>query len=204
MVKQHNDQRKKDNDHQNTIQKTKDRATWTPLKIGGELMYSGRVGSPCSICGTCRVILVTNRWWTHVLRTSRQSLIHMWHLCYSCYKPVVNSCAPDELAVSPPYVALVVLFLLQTGGELMCSGRVGSPWSICGTCVILVTNRWWTHVLRRVGSVCSICGTCRVILATNRWWTHVLRTSRQSLIHMWPLSCYSCYKPVVNPCTPDE
>jgi hypothetical protein len=60
MVRQHTDQRKKDNDLQNTIQKTKDRATWTPLKT------------------------------------------------------VVNSCAPDELAVTAPYVAPVVLFLLQT------------------------------------------------------------------------------------------
>jgi len=60
MVRQQNDQRKKDNDLQNTTQKTKDRATWTPLKTSGELMCSGRVGSPCSICGTSRVILVTN------------------------------------------------------------------------------------------------------------------------------------------------
>ena len=33
------------NDLQNTTQKTKDRATQTPLKIGGELRCSGRVGS---------------------------------------------------------------------------------------------------------------------------------------------------------------
>jgi len=93
-----------------------------------------------------------NWWWTHVLRKSSQSLLHMWHL--SC------------------------LFLLQSDGELMCSGRVGSP--------------------------CSISGTCRIILVTNRWWTHVLRTSRLSLLHMWHLSCYSCYKPVVNSCAQDE
>jgi hypothetical protein len=31
-----------------TLQKTKDRAKRTPLKIMGELMYSGRVGSSCS------------------------------------------------------------------------------------------------------------------------------------------------------------
>jgi len=30
-----------------------------PLKTGGELMCCGRVGSPCSICGTRHVILVT-------------------------------------------------------------------------------------------------------------------------------------------------
>ena len=32
---------------------TKDRATQTPLKSGGELGFSGRVCSSCSTCGTC-------------------------------------------------------------------------------------------------------------------------------------------------------
>ena len=40
--------------------KTKDRVTRTPLKTGGELRYSGRVGSSCSTIGTRRVNLVTN------------------------------------------------------------------------------------------------------------------------------------------------
>jgi hypothetical protein len=40
--------------------KTKDRVTRTPLKTGGELRCSGRVGSSCSTNGTRRVNLVTN------------------------------------------------------------------------------------------------------------------------------------------------
>ena len=40
--------------------KTKDRVTRTPLKIGGELWSSGRVGSSCSTSGIRRVNLVTN------------------------------------------------------------------------------------------------------------------------------------------------
>ena len=43
--------------------KTKDRVTRTPLKTGGELKCSGRVGSSCSTCvvvGCRRVNLVTN------------------------------------------------------------------------------------------------------------------------------------------------
>jgi hypothetical protein len=39
---------------------TKDRVTWTPLKTGGELRYSGRVSSSCSSSGTRRGNLVTN------------------------------------------------------------------------------------------------------------------------------------------------
>ena len=35
--------------------KTKGRATWTPLKIGRELRYSGRVSSSCYTSGTRRV-----------------------------------------------------------------------------------------------------------------------------------------------------
>ena len=40
--------------------KTKDRVTWTPLKTGGELRCSGKVGSSCSTSDTRRVNLVTN------------------------------------------------------------------------------------------------------------------------------------------------
>ena len=38
---------------------TKDRVTRTPLKTGGELRCSGRVGSPCPTSDTRRVNLVT-------------------------------------------------------------------------------------------------------------------------------------------------
>jgi hypothetical protein len=52
MDRQHYGQQLKDkitnNDLQNTAQKTKDRATRTPLKIGCELMYSGCVNFSCS------------------------------------------------------------------------------------------------------------------------------------------------------------
>ena len=44
----------------NHTYKTKDRVTQTPRKTGSELRCSGRVGSSCSISGTCRVNLVTN------------------------------------------------------------------------------------------------------------------------------------------------
>jgi len=42
------------NDLQNMTHKTKDRVTRTPLKTGGELMFSGRVSSSCSCCGIRR------------------------------------------------------------------------------------------------------------------------------------------------------
>jgi hypothetical protein len=41
--------------------KTKDRVTRTPVKTGGELRCSGRVGSSCSTSGTRHVNLVTNQ-----------------------------------------------------------------------------------------------------------------------------------------------
>ena len=40
--------------------KTKDRVTRSPLKIEGELRWSGRVGSSCSTSDTRRVNLLTN------------------------------------------------------------------------------------------------------------------------------------------------
>ena len=49
---------------QTTIYKTyiknKDRVTRAPIKTGGELRCSGRVGSSCSTSGIRRVNLVTN------------------------------------------------------------------------------------------------------------------------------------------------
>ena len=49
--RQYDGQTKKDiatNNHlQNITQKTKDWAIWTPLKIGDEFIYSGRVSSSC-------------------------------------------------------------------------------------------------------------------------------------------------------------
>ena len=64
-------------DLQSTTQKTKDRATWNPLKTGGELMRSGRVRSFCSTCCTCHVTFVTNP------MISNKFLHDVWN--YYCY-----------------------------------------------------------------------------------------------------------------------
>ena len=53
-------QKDTNNDVQNVTKKTKDRATRTPLKTGGELGCSGRVISFCSTSDTRPVNLVTN------------------------------------------------------------------------------------------------------------------------------------------------
>jgi hypothetical protein len=61
--RQHNDQKKKDNQWftENTgTHKTKDWVTRTPLKTGGEFRCSRRVSSSWPTCGTHRVNLVTN------------------------------------------------------------------------------------------------------------------------------------------------
>ena len=59
--RQYNAQKKKDKQRSTKhTYKTKDRVTRTPLKTGGELGCSGRVGSSCSTSGTRRVNLVTN------------------------------------------------------------------------------------------------------------------------------------------------
>ena len=61
MVKRIRTKGERKNDIQNTAQKTKDRATRTPLKTGvNSRAPDGWVGSSCSTCHTHRVILVTN------------------------------------------------------------------------------------------------------------------------------------------------
>jgi hypothetical protein len=55
--RQHNGQKyKQRSTHTHT---TKDRVTRTPLNAGGELRYSGKVGSSCTTSGTSRVNLIT-------------------------------------------------------------------------------------------------------------------------------------------------
>jgi hypothetical protein len=60
---QHGQKKKIQKDKQQSIKhthKTKDRETRTPLKTGGKLRCSGKVGSSCSTSGIRRVNLVTN------------------------------------------------------------------------------------------------------------------------------------------------
>jgi len=58
--------KKRNNELRNTTQKSKDRATQTPLKTRGELMCFGRVSNSSSTSGTCRVTIVTNILWTEI------------------------------------------------------------------------------------------------------------------------------------------
>jgi hypothetical protein len=72
---QRNEDKRTNNDLQNTTQKTIDRATRTPLKTGGELCCSGRVSSSCSTSDTRRPTVKLKR--------------HEHHLIWkSCWTPV--------------------------------------------------------------------------------------------------------------------
>ena len=59
------DKRKRTNDLQNITHKTKDPATRTPLKTGGEPRCPGMVSSSYSISSTRRGNLVTNSMINH-------------------------------------------------------------------------------------------------------------------------------------------
>ena len=59
------EEKKTNNNLQNTTQETKDRARQTSLKTGGEPRGSRRVGSSCSTSGTRCITLVTNLVMSH-------------------------------------------------------------------------------------------------------------------------------------------
>jgi hypothetical protein len=59
------EEKKTNNNLQNTTQKTKDRARQTSLKTRGEPRGSRRVGSSCSTSGTRCITLVTNLVMSH-------------------------------------------------------------------------------------------------------------------------------------------
>ena len=74
--------RRKDNDLQNTTQKTKDRATRTQLKTGGERRCSGRVGSFYSISDTRLV----NEEYLETLRTIKGEIQWVFLSYYRRFK----------------------------------------------------------------------------------------------------------------------
>jgi hypothetical protein len=80
-------QKKKDkwtnNDLQNITHKTKDPATRTPLKTGGEPRCSGKVSSSCSTSDTRCVNLVTNSMINHECGVYISQLIRYSRTCGS-------------------------------------------------------------------------------------------------------------------------
>ena len=67
------------NDLLNITQKTKDRATRTPLKTGGDCRFFARVCSFCSTCGTRHVTIpVTIDEWGMELIVLTTSGIYPW------------------------------------------------------------------------------------------------------------------------------
>ena len=100
-------------DLQNITQKTKDRATRTPLTTG--VNWCAPEGWGVAAPRVAPVLLLTSH---DMLRNGKESLLHVWHLC-CCWQ------------------------------VMMCSGRVRSLCSTCGTCVV-VDNSW-----RRKGPDCD-------------------------------------------------
>ena len=113
----------------------------------GERRCSGRVGSSCSTSVTNRVNLQNTTHTTKDLVT-RTSLKHWWTRVLWKGRQ----------------------FLLNIG-ELMCSGRVGSSWSISVTCGVNLQNT--THTTKDRSTRTTL----------KHWWTQVLQKGRQFLIH---------------------
>ena len=103
-------ERKKDKrtntDLQNFRQKIKNRATWTPLKTGGELRCHQRVGSSCSTRCTHCVTLVINPLISHergkdriVITRKKHIRGHLWHRYLATKKTfeMMTSTLPLEL-----------------------------------------------------------------------------------------------------------
>jgi hypothetical protein len=98
--------------------KTKDRATRTPLKTGGELGCSGRVRSSCSTSDTRRVNLVTNpvishEWWNHKIKVvvtlvNKFNCVHM--IGWSQMNDTLHDMTPNKMLlnviISPKKVRL--------------------------------------------------------------------------------------------------
>ena len=85
---------------QDTIQKTKDRITRTPLKTGGELMCSRMVGSSYSTSDTCRFTIVKSPVLSHEWGMDRE--VHttsdiqvfgdMMHIPFLCFGQLRKNC----------------------------------------------------------------------------------------------------------------
>ena len=108
-------------DLQNITQKTKDLATWTPLKTRGELMCSGRVRSFCSTCG--------RRYQDVIIKSSEKT---------GDKNRKLNMSNRNE---SPS----------KAGDELRCSWRVFSFYFTCGTrCVTRGNSRSSVNIINGI------------------------------------------------------
>ena len=67
------------NDLQNILHNSEDRATRTPRKTRGDLRCSGRVSSSCSTCGACHVTFVTNDLVNRYGTSVSQMITDMFH-----------------------------------------------------------------------------------------------------------------------------
>jgi hypothetical protein len=78
------------NDLQHTTQKTKGRATRTPVKLEGELRCSRRISSSCFTSGTHRVTVVTNPVISHERENDREVSTHIFRHLYTYDRILVN------------------------------------------------------------------------------------------------------------------
>jgi LysM repeat protein len=76
--------------------KTKDRITRTPLKTGGVLRCSGRVGSSCSTIDTRRVNLVANPVIRHEWGKDREDSNFSGNSAYVLYNCTTKSCDQQD------------------------------------------------------------------------------------------------------------
>jgi hypothetical protein len=84
MAKRKKDKRT-NNNLQNTTQKTKDWATWTPQKNGNELGCCGWISSSCSASGTGHEWLLFNAKWAiiQLYHGEKLHLMRWWCLLYT-------------------------------------------------------------------------------------------------------------------------
>ena len=69
------------NDPQNVTQKTKDRATRTPLKTSSELRCSGRSSSPRCNCDSCYFRKTNIKILIHIFKPLWMEFQHVWPKC---------------------------------------------------------------------------------------------------------------------------
>ena len=137
--------------------------------MGGELRFPGKVSSSCSTSDTCRVNLVTRRVWRYQ-RGNQNPYIEEEQ---TTQWPRENVQMGKQRSTNHTYKTKdrVTRTPLKTGGELRCSGRVGSSCSTSGTRrVNLDTN---PVISREWGKDREVFTINQVMVATvkfSKWW----------------------------------
>jgi hypothetical protein len=166
-----------------TTQKTKDRATRTPLKTGDEISASTMVSSSCSTMCTRRGTLVTNpvisHEWGHHQKVNRNHtsvhFVSVWNASVELFTLMLNLW--NAVCVRIICVTNYHVYVPLSGGVLIHDLSLGKWTEVWFLFFIMIITFWvnWNFLLVR-----QFCSSKNIIFHVSQFFFIYLSTKRES------------------------